>query len=622
MIAEREAELDEKDREAEVRDRELEARDRELEAKDVELDEKDAELHARLVELEAKEGEIAAKEAEIAAKEEEIAAKEEEIAAEVEAREGEIEEWEGERKASADAIERLSDQLYDAQDDAERFREGMERETAERERLDAMCAALKEKLATTKHQLALEKDAVASLTASLHSARSRQEELATHIESLVSSLDSSRRTHSSELIALQTSLRTAQSDVAHQSQRARELASVKDALEADLNRAENESRNLGESASSARFSMGLEVDRLTRELDRVERELQIARADVSAAEKRGRAELDAIHAENRELLKRVADAEQGKLNASEKLDSLNRELVEMRGAREKWREVEERLAKEQKEGIGKEGVWRDQLTERNTLLLTVWQYLDKVVGIERTPKKGSAAETKPFTNFSVFHDNLVTRLKALSTISDQFEKRVKEVEVKYGDKFAEMRRQLDARWKQLDKFEGSVRTYGETKSQWRKKFAVKEGELEAIRATNTELTAQLTTVRKSSSSASDAMEIRSLTARTANAERRLINAQNQLAAAEEKMSAQSSRTLLADSKWDARVKEYEARLKAAEEKVKRERQGGKERVGELEVQLRNLQRQLEVAQKRSHQLTDVVESNRVVSGSSSRDTHR
>lgn len=52
------------------------------------------------------------------------------------------------------------------------------------------------------------------------------------------------------------------------------------------------------------------------------------------------------------------------------------------------------------------------------------------------------------------------------------------------------------------------------------------------------------------------------------------------------MSAQSSRTLLADSKWDARVKEYEARLKAAEEKVKRERQGGKERVGELEVQLR------------------------------------
>lgn len=39
---------------------------------------------------------------------------------------------------------------------------------------------------------------------------------------------------------------------------------------------------------------------------------------------------------------------------------------------------------------------------------------------------------------------------------------------------------------------------------------------------------------------------------------------------------------MADNKWDARVKEYEARLKAAEERVKRERQGSKERVAELE----------------------------------------
>ena len=74
--------------------------------------------------------------------------------------------------------------------------------------------------------------------------------------------------------------------------------------------------------------------------------------------------------------------------------------------------------------------------------------------------------------------------------------------------------------------------------------------------------------------------------RANNAERRLANAQNQLAAAEEKMAAMNQKTTVADGKWEARVKEYETRLRAAEEKVKRERQGYKERVLELENQIR------------------------------------
>jgi chromosome segregation ATPase len=84
----------------------------------------------------------------------------------------------------------------------------------------------------------------------------------------------------------------------------------------------------------------------------------------------------------------------------------------------------------------------------------------------------------------------------------------------------------------------------------------------------------------------DGMEVRALSARATNAERRLINAQNQLVAAEEKMTAMNQKNASADSKWEARVKEYESRLKAAEERVKRERQGSKERVAELENNLK------------------------------------
>ena len=130
----------------------------------------------------------------------------------------------------------------------------------------------------------------------------------------------------------------------------------------------------------------------------------------------------------------------------------------------------------------------------------------------------------------------------------------------------------------------------------------------------------------------DSSELKALSARATNAERRLTNAQNQLLATEEKLSAVNQKTSAADNKWEARVKEYEARLKAAEERVKRERQGSKERVVELENNVkcvlsdrffglhsaadicvcvpRSLQRQLELAQKRNTQLNEALDVNK------------
>lgn len=109
-------------------------------------------------------------------------------------------------------------------------------------------------------------------------------------------------------------------------------------------------------------------------------------------------------------------------------------------------------------------------------------------------------------------------------------------------------------------------------------------ELAPAQTTLSDLTAQLAILKRPTPG--DSNEVKALMIRANNAERRLANAQNQLAAAEEKMAAMNQKTSAADSKWEARVKEYEARLRAAEEKVKRERQGYKERVLELETQIK------------------------------------
>lgn len=37
------------------------------------------------------------------------------------------------------------------------------------------------------------------------------------------------------------------------------------------------------------------------------------------------------------------------------------------------------------------------------------------------------------------------------------------------------------RWKQIDKFETSVKAYGDAKATWRRKYVTKEGELEALK---------------------------------------------------------------------------------------------------------------------------------------------
>ena len=93
----------------------------------------------------------------------------------------------------------------------------------------------------------------------------------------------------------------------------------------------------------------------------------------------------------------------------------------------------------------------------------------------------------------MFHDNLITRLKALSQIQLDFDKRYKEAETRFTEKFNDMRKQMESRWRQLDKFETSVKAIAEAKSAWRKKMSAKEGEIEALKVCVDHLTKSITT---------------------------------------------------------------------------------------------------------------------------------
>ncbi|KAH9055179.1 hypothetical protein EDB83DRAFT_2392317 [Lactarius deliciosus] len=506
-------------------------------------------------------------------------------------------------------IEQLGHRIYELEEDAEELKRindrAREDEMVERERLEALTAALKEKVAHLKGELQEATQLYEESNQDIRAHRARQEELARHVEDLVGEVQMEREARERAEAELDKAHRDFESDM----RRSRRTFEAHEAS-AQTAQADLAPKTQGEHATTARFSLQLEADRLKRDLERLEDELTRARKDLHERETRMRERdgvIDTLHAENRELSAQLASQTQARLNATDKLDlvqsSLSTVEADAASLRARAQELEQRLSKDQRSLLTAENQYRDQLTERNTLLLTIYQYMDKILGVDKTPKKGGQAETKPYTNFGIFHDNLISRLKSLNQIQLDFEKRVKEAEARYTEKLNEIRKSLDHRWRQLDKFETSVKQCSDTKTTIRRKLSAKEGELESAKSTLSDLTAQLAILKRPTPG--DSNEVKALMIRANNAERRLANAQNQLAAAEEKMASMNQKTTVADGKWEARVKEYENRLRAAEEKVKRERQGYKERVLELENQIRSLQRQRELADKRNQQLADI-----------------
>ena len=244
-------------------------------------------------------------------------------------------------------------------------------------------------------------------------AHKQQDELAGHIEKLVAELER-ERSNSQRLRSEKDGLQKALDDATRQSKRALEakdsalqstlndLARVQallsqretdfKAVQSALHELETESKKLGESHTTARFSLQLEVDRLKRDVDRLEDELSRARKDLDERESKARERenvLDKLHAETRDLAAKLAEQTQARLNATEKLDnvlaSLKQSEAEASSYKTKLTELEQRLAKDQRTLLNAESQYRDQLTERNTLLLTIYQYMDKILGVDKTP---------------------------------------------------------------------------------------------------------------------------------------------------------------------------------------------------------------------------------------------
>lgn len=284
-------------------------------------------------------------------------------------------------------------------------------------------------MTTFKTQLQDLQDLYDQTCADIHAHRSRQEELARHVEDLVAELKSERaererieqdfldaerdfdsqlRRERRALENKEAALRDALDNLAKTQvmlgQREEDLKAVQDGLRTN----EEASKRLGESHTTAKFSLQLEVDRLKRDVQTLEDTLARSRQDIAEREGMMRERdtaIDKLHNEVRDLTTRLGNQAQARLHLSEKLDAAQATLKSAEGdlssSRSRVNSLEARLSKDQKQLLNAETMYRDQLTERNTLLLTIYQYMDKILGVDKTPVRTVLNATRTLSDVIV-----------------------------------------------------------------------------------------------------------------------------------------------------------------------------------------------------------------------------
>lgn len=496
-------------------------------------------------------------------------------------------------------VESLGQRVYELEElvDELRAREGelaaeLQRMDDEKENYDELVTALKE----ARRKIQDERDDYASRLAraeeAFHSEReawekSRQRE-AEHHERVLATKDQVTE-------RLTTELEAARDRVA---MRDRDLVSVQNALRS----LEAERRKLGDELSSDQRSLELEIERLRRDLARAEDDLDRAREEArereSSLAKRDM-QLAELMDKHRSVERQLTDERQGRLQLSDKLDAVTKTARqherEAETLRSRIEDIEPLLTESRNSRALLQRQNDQQRQERTDLLLRVFKDVNRFLAVEDS--------TTP-ANFTLFKDTLLSRLRSISGVRTDFDKRIRETEARMESKMASLKRQLEGKWRALDGFEASVKKLELARAQWRARLASKDGELESARGQISDLKRQLSSASSSRSPSDETIKL--LTDRASMAEKRATQAAQSLESLERKFEELQKRTGSADTKWEARVKEYENRLRIAGEKVKAEKQGGKERAQQLETQVKELERQLELTRRHNRRAEGVV----------------
>ncbi|KAF9438123.1 hypothetical protein BGZ76_009654 [Entomortierella beljakovae] len=358
--------------------------------------------------------------------------------------------------------------------------------------------------------------------------------------------------------------------------------------EEQLELANKQSKEVEERYEEMELKLNSDLEATTAELMEIRKEfeqIRATRAEKSDLLNSRSNEVDRLNNKTRMLNGSVAALEDDK----EQLETALRDkITTIAMMRSRVAELELQVTKKQRDDDTPGESTKGDLVERNSLLLTVLQHLESILGGDS--RLDNNVLPKPSANFPYFSNHLISRLKSLSKLFILFEKKGKELEDKSTSQLIHLKKQLDAKLRQLDGFEANVRIAADRQRKWREQNV-------KLRSENDDLQTKTQHLNKA---------IAELKSRTGSNER-AGDYEARCKHAERKLQLEKNRSMDAEERWNARIRELEKRTKDAEERVKRERQGAKEKVAGLLDQNNTAQKTIENLQRRSDQLQELLD---------------
>ncbi|KAJ0108704.1 hypothetical protein J7T55_011194 [Diaporthe amygdali] len=315
-------------------------------------------------------------------------------------------------------------------------------------------------LANTELALREEKERVKELENQLQAERHQREIVANQekedVQQVVNNLNREMSTAKDEARKLRKSLSRQEIEAAEWKERLLELENnLREAL-GDLN--------------GTRSSFLRDITKLQNDLDTTCRELDATRASLNEKDHliKQRDELLESHAlESRRLGDTLAKEQQAHRNTKHQFETYQKTQQHVHGtmssAELRIKELEASKSQDKQRLTKLESSLKEQLNERNSLLLVLWTRLSSLCGTDwahdnslisgrALPSLESVATMLPG-----FSKNLLAAVRTIESIVSKFQDRVKSVERELWREYQHLEDSLDKRVKKLDKIESIVR---------------------------------------------------------------------------------------------------------------------------------------------------------------------
>ncbi|KAG8162359.1 hypothetical protein KVR01_008124 [Diaporthe batatas] len=365
----------------------------------------------------------------------------------------ELEDLEAKLLEANDKAQRLGIQLESTQSEISFLREEQE---GDKLRIGDLVG----QLANTELALREEKERVKELENQLQSERHQREVVANQekadVQQVVNNLNRELSTSKDEARKLRKSLSRQETETTEWKARLVELENnLREAL-GDLN--------------GTRSSFLRDITKLQNDLDTTCRELDATRASLNEKDHliKQRDELLESHAlESRRLGDTLAKEQQAHRNTKHQFETYQKTQQHVHGtmssAELRIKELEAAKSQDKQRLTKLEASLKEQLNERNSLLLVLWTRLSSLCGTDwahdnslisgrALPSLESVATMLPG-----FSKNLLAAVRTIESIVSKFQDRVKSVERELWREYQHLEDSLDKRIKKLDKIESIVR---------------------------------------------------------------------------------------------------------------------------------------------------------------------